>query len=296
MNSAVTATRPLRATYANSFEGGTIEEVLSGPSTDPGAGAGDGDGVSAGADHPVVPESAELGAVIDEFMQAAEDGEAEDVRGEPYTTEGLKELDRSLKHVKSELGTMAIDAVRRRHVQGMLDELRRAGLAPGRFTAIVEALDSLYRYAILWGLVEDSPVIWLTVPQSTVRAPATRRRRPRADPDGAPTPTPMPTPEPVPTPEPLPAAAAAPIPAPAVAPAPPPTYAPAPTYAPPTPPPAPAPAPAVAPTPAATSAPGETPTSTQEILALGGRLMLWTVRVIVTIFVLVAIVLIVEFA
>lgn len=235
----MTATRPLRATYASSPESGVIEGVRPRPAVD----AGDGATVDTGRH--VAPEPAELGVVIDDFMRAAEEGEAEDGYGEQYTIERLRELHRSLSHVKSELGTMRIDAVGRWHVQGMLDELRRAGLAPGRLTAIVEALDSLYRYAILRGLVEDSPVIWLTFPQYAegVRAPTTQVRPPRPEPEFAEASTP----------------------------------------------------PAML-TSVATSAPGETPTPTQAMLALGGRVLLWTMRVIVTIFVLVAIVLIVEFA
>jgi hypothetical protein len=137
---------------------------------------------------------------------------------------------------------MNIQAIRRWHVQGMLDELRRAGLAPGRLTAVVEALHSLYAFAIQRGLVEDSPVIWLTFPQYSdrVRAPAAQAppRPPR--------------------------------------------------------PPAPQVPEAAAPTPSST--PVETQTPTQAMLALGGSVLIWTVRVTVTIFVLVAIVLVVEFA
>ena len=172
-------------------------------------------------------------------MRAAEEGEAEDGYGDQYTPEGLRELHSSLSHVKSELGTMRIEAIRRWHVQGMLDELRRSGLAPGRLTAVVEALHALYRHAIERGLVDDSPVIWLTFPQQAegLRAPAPQVRRRRPDP-----------------------------------------------------------AVAEAHTLAQTPIPVETPSPTDAVLALGSRVLSWTVRFILAIFVLVAIVLIVQFA
>jgi hypothetical protein len=47
---------------------------------------------------------------------------------------------------------MDMRAIHRWDVQGMLDELRRAGLAPGRLTAVVESLHALYAYAIERGL------------------------------------------------------------------------------------------------------------------------------------------------
>jgi hypothetical protein len=180
----------------------------------------------------------ELSVVIDDFMKAAEDGEAENAYGEQYAPEDLRELHSALSHVKSELGTMRMPAIQRWQVQGMLDELRRSGLAPGRLTAVVEALHSLYTYAIQRGLVDDSPVIWLTFPQQEerVRAPAAQRR---------------------------------------------PLVAEAPPEAPPQ-------------APAHASVQGAN--STNAMLALGSRVLLWTVRATVTIFVLVVIVLLVGFA
>jgi hypothetical protein len=222
----MTGTRPLRAVYAHDPEtNGTAESQAPGEPVD---------GATALAARRLAPNREELGAVIDEFMQAAEEGEAEDGYGQYYTPEGLRELHSALSHVKSELGTMNVRAIGRWHVQGMLDELRRAGLAPGRLTAVVEALHGLYSYAIERGLVDDSPVIFLTFPQQveraeTVRAPAIQR--------------------PAPVPEPEYQLEAAP-----------------------------------------------TPTPTGAMIALGGRVLLWTMRATVTVFVLVAIVLVVEFA
>jgi hypothetical protein len=214
----MTATQPLRATYTR------------GPEVN---GSADPPAPSAMlAARSLAPHPEELGAVIDRFMQAAEKGEADDGYGQHYTSDGLRELHSSLSHVKSELGTMHVQAIRRWHVQGMLDELRRAGLAPGRLTAVVEALHALYSHAIERGLVDDSPVIWLTFPQQAVRPERVRA-------------APVQRPAPVSELDPL---------------------------------------------------TGTTPTPTHAMLVLGGRVLLWTVRATVTLFVLVAIVLVVEFA
>jgi hypothetical protein len=166
----MTATRPLRAVYA--MDNGT-DVPLDGaraPERPPPA-------------QPPAPEREELGAVIDEFMRAAEEGALRDAFGRPYTPDSLRELHSALSHVKLELGTVHVGEIRRWQIQGMLDELRRGGLAPGRLAAVVEALHSVFTYAIERGLVDDTPVIWLTSPEQgqraeTVRAPAAQRSAP----------------------------------------------------------------------------------------------------------------------
>lgn len=237
---AVTGTRPLRAVYATSQEADVVEGARPRAHREP------VDRGTVDAARRVSRERDELGVVIDDFMQAAEAGEAVDAYGNQYTPEGLRELHNALSHVNSWLGTMQISAIQGWLIQGMLDQLRQSGLAPGRLTAVVEALDSLYTYAIRRGLVENSPVLWLTFPQQEdrMRAPATQRR-------------------------------------PVVAEAPTEALAEAPTEAQPQ---------------APVHASPDTPNSTNAMLALGSRVLVWTMRATITIFVLIAIVLIVGFA
>jgi nitroreductase len=108
----------------------------------------------------------ELGALIDEFLQAAEDGTVRDGSGNPYTRDGVRALRGALSYVDSELGTMDVQDVRRRHIQSLLDQLLTAGLAPARINGVAAALDSLYGYAIQRELVGFSPVVSLRLPQS----------------------------------------------------------------------------------------------------------------------------------
>jgi hypothetical protein len=108
----------------------------------------------------------QLGPLIEEFIDAAEDGVARDSRGQPYTAEGLRALRGGLSYVDTELGEMALQGVRQRHVQGLVTQLRGAGLAPARIFGVVDALSALYAYAIRRDLVGSSPVIELDLLES----------------------------------------------------------------------------------------------------------------------------------
>jgi hypothetical protein len=113
-----------------------------------------------------------LGAVIAEFVRATAAGVER------------RELRSALSHVDAELGTMPVRSVRTRHITALLDGLRRAGLSVRREAAIVEALHSLFAFAVARRLVAVDPV-----PGS---APPRRRERPRGPGDAslpAPTPT-----------------------------------------------------------------------------------------------------------
>jgi hypothetical protein len=68
-----------------------------------------------------------------------------------------RELRAALSHVDAELGPMPLRDVRSRHVAALLDDLHDAGLSPRRETAVVDALRSLYGFAIAHGLVSDDP-------------------------------------------------------------------------------------------------------------------------------------------
>jgi hypothetical protein len=126
--------------------------------------------VSQNGSHPAVDRT-ELGALIDEFLQAAEDGMVRDPHGQRYTRESLRALRGALSYVDSELGPMAAQDVRRRHVQGLVTQLGGAGLAPARIVEVVDALNALYSYAIRRDLVGYSPVVELELPQAEQGVP-----------------------------------------------------------------------------------------------------------------------------
>lgn len=106
----------------------------------------------------------ELGEVTDEFLEAAETGNARNRGGEQYTREALRDLRGALSYVDAELGLLNVEYVRRRDIQGLVDHLVAAGLTVVRVYDVVDALDALYAYAIQNDIVGFSPVVWLALP------------------------------------------------------------------------------------------------------------------------------------
>jgi hypothetical protein len=106
---------------------------------------------------------ARLGAVIDDFAAAAASGLARDAGGVPYAPARVHALRELLGYVDGQLGSMDIKDVRRRHVQGLVDQLRLAGSDVDHIKAVVGALRSLYVYAIQRDVVDFSPVVALAL-------------------------------------------------------------------------------------------------------------------------------------
>ena len=106
----------------------------------------------------------ELGDVVDEFLEAAQEGRACDRVGERYAADGLHDLRGALSYVDSELGLLNIADIRRPDVQSLVDQLVASGLTVARVYGVVDALDALYAYAIQNGIVGFSPVVWLALP------------------------------------------------------------------------------------------------------------------------------------
>lgn len=113
-------------------------------------------------------DSGELGAVIADFLRAAETGRVRRADGAPYSRGELRALRGALSHVASELGSQGVDSISDWQVQSLIARLGDAGLPPPRVAAIVDALRSLYAYAIRRGLVTTSPVVGLAVPADDI--------------------------------------------------------------------------------------------------------------------------------
>jgi hypothetical protein len=117
--------------------------------------------------------------------------------GSAATAGERRERRAALSHVDAELGTMPMRAIRTRNLTAMLDDLAAAGLSARRQDAVVEALHSLYAFAIGRGLVADDPASGAAAVAPPTAMPA-------------PTPAPMPAPTATPTPAPMPAPTATP--------------------------------------------------------------------------------------
>jgi hypothetical protein len=109
-------------------------------------------------------ESGDLGAVVEEFLQAAENGGVEDGSGKRYSPDGLRKLRGALSHAAAELGAMNIEDVGRRHIQSLVERLQQSGLSAGRVDAVVEGLRALFSYAVERDLVATNAAAEVTSP------------------------------------------------------------------------------------------------------------------------------------
>ena len=115
----------------------------------------------------VALESGDLGAVVEEFLQAAEDGRVSDSSGGRYDPDGLRDLRGALSYVAAELGGMNIEDVDPGQVQQLVDRLTGSRLSAGRADSVVAGLHALFTYAIERDLVATDPVGDLTARRTT---------------------------------------------------------------------------------------------------------------------------------
>jgi hypothetical protein len=103
----------------------------------------------------------ELGVVAEEYLRVVEDGLATDRFGRPHTLASLRTLRAGLGHVHAELGTIPIQDVRRSDLRNLLGQLRAAGVDAGRVDAVADGLHELFSYAVRNDFVELSPAVEL---------------------------------------------------------------------------------------------------------------------------------------
>jgi hypothetical protein len=120
----------------------------------------------------VADEGPSVSTVIKDFVAAAERGEARGRDGAPYTRPRLSQLRAGLAYVDSELGGTPLQAVRRRHVQALVDELHTAGLSPDRVIEVVSTFRDLFVYAIQRDLADFNPIVQLRLPADEPPMPA----------------------------------------------------------------------------------------------------------------------------
>lgn len=107
---------------------------------------------------------------VDRFLLAIRDGSALNKKGRRYKHSAIRTIEGAMRlHVLPALGTQLLTDVRRGHVQALIDELVAEGLSGSRVRNVLNALRSLYMYAIARDLVETSPI-------SSIRLPAMNER------------------------------------------------------------------------------------------------------------------------
>lgn len=103
--------------------------------------------------------------MIDEFVEAVDEGFARDRYGRPFTAEAAKELHWCLVgYVSEELGPMALSDVRRQDVEDFLFALGDSGLPQSRLRALARSVRALYDYAAERDLVRHNPAVRVAIP------------------------------------------------------------------------------------------------------------------------------------
>lgn len=110
------------------------------------------------------PESPTLAAGHIEFIAECKAGVARTKKGKRYTKKSIKSLDSGLKRVPSEIRERLMSAVTKGELQKMVDDLIREGLSSERIATIVNAVRSLYRWAIKRELVSENPAAPVDIP------------------------------------------------------------------------------------------------------------------------------------
>jgi hypothetical protein len=108
-----------------------------------------------------------VAAAVEEFIEAAQAGQALNRSGRPYRPSALRDLQGILEyHVATELGNVRLRDVRRHHVQALVDRLGAERLSESRIRSVVSALRALYGYAIERRYVEFNPADGLVMPRA----------------------------------------------------------------------------------------------------------------------------------
>jgi hypothetical protein len=106
-----------------------------------------------------------MAAVIEEFIDAAEQGRALNRSGRNYRPSALRDVTGILRlHVAPALGERDIAEVRRDDIQALVERLAADNLSESRIRSVISALRALYAHAIDQGYVEFNPADALTMP------------------------------------------------------------------------------------------------------------------------------------
>lgn len=83
-----------------------------------------------------------------EFIADCRAGVALNKYGKPYTEKAVIDLDSSLKRLPDRIRRIHLDDITRGQLQGAIDDFRREGLSSSRIKSIINAVRSLYRWAV----------------------------------------------------------------------------------------------------------------------------------------------------
>jgi integrase len=101
----------------------------------------------------------------DRFLVAVESGTALNKKGKPYKKTTASTIECALRgRVEEGLGSLHMDSVSRGQVQTLVDEMVAERLSGSRIRNVLNALRSLYTYAIARDLAQNSPIDHIALP------------------------------------------------------------------------------------------------------------------------------------
>jgi integrase len=110
------------------------------------------------------PESPTFATAHTEFITECKAGVARTKKGKRYTPKSIKSLDSGLRRVPGEIRGRLMSAVTKGELQKMVDGFVREELSSERIATIVNAIRSLYRWAIKREVVTENPAAPVDIP------------------------------------------------------------------------------------------------------------------------------------
>jgi integrase len=114
---------------------------------------------------PAAIRGIKVNEACDRFIDAIKDGVALNKRGKPYKKSATRTIENALRgRIEQEFGSLQFGEVRRGHIQRLVDNMVAESLSGSRVRNVLNALRSLYRYAIARELVQSSPITNILLP------------------------------------------------------------------------------------------------------------------------------------
>ncbi|MFN8215679.1 MAG: tyrosine-type recombinase/integrase [Solirubrobacterales bacterium] len=110
------------------------------------------------------PESPTFAEGHVEFIAECRAGVARNKQNRRYTKKSIKSLDSGLRRVPAEIRERLMSELTQGELQGMVDGFIREGLSSERIATIVNAIRSLYRWAVKREKVRENPASLASVP------------------------------------------------------------------------------------------------------------------------------------
>src|SRR4051794_16719831 len=100
----------------------------------------------------------------DRFIADCKAGVALTKLGRPYKPKAISSLDSCLRRLPNGIRLVSLDALSRGELQEAVDDLLREGLSSSRIGAVINAVRSLYRWAINREMALDNPASLIQLP------------------------------------------------------------------------------------------------------------------------------------